>query len=79
MAATLLVSILVATAAGNAAWWWCRDRRQQACIRSLRRQRDHWRSRAQLAEEAMRTAADKATALEQRNRMLSDLIGEDRT
>ncbi|MGW6502934.1 hypothetical protein [Nonomuraea angiospora] len=85
MNAVLLVSGLVAIAAANAAGWWYRGRHQTARIRSLRRQRDHygrwhdyWRGRAEPAEQALSTAAGKATALEERNAMLTDLIGGDR-
>jgi hypothetical protein len=82
----VLVSGLAAIAAGNAAWWWYRDRDRQALVRRLtgqrdlaRESRDYWRQRAHVAEDALSSAAEKATALEERNRMLTDLIGGDQT
>ncbi|MGI5286600.1 hypothetical protein ACQEVF_25130 [Nonomuraea polychroma] len=80
----LLISGLAAIAAANAAWWWYRDRDQQAHIRLLRAERDHarhraddWWTKAIRAEHALRTASDEATSLQERNRMLTDLIGGD--
>ncbi|MGP3917645.1 hypothetical protein [Nonomuraea sp. 10N515B] len=82
----LLISALAAIAAANAAWWWYRDRDQQTHIRLLRAERDHARRRADdwwikavRAEQELRTASDEATSLQERNRMLTDLIGGDRT
>jgi triphosphoribosyl-dephospho-CoA synthetase len=83
MATFLLISGLAAIAAANAAWWWYRDRAQQARIRRLTVERDHarlwrafWHRRALLAEQARAETAGKASSLAERNRMLTDLIGD---
>ncbi|MFB4273063.1 hypothetical protein [Nonomuraea sp. GTA35] len=86
MDAIVLVSGLVAIAAGNAAWWWRQDKdlqarltRLQAQLKDARASAFAWEARAVKAEWERRELAEEKASLQERNRMLSDLIGEDRT
>lgn len=82
MTALVIVSGLVAITALNAAWWWRRDEAQRALIYSLRAQLQdveasvrRWEARAAAAEQGWRELAKANASLEERNQMLTDLLG----
>lgn len=75
--ATILVSGLIALAAVNAAWWWRRDRRQRIRVRVMKAQRDSTRLRRDYWMRQATRAEAELHSLEERNQLLTDLIGGD--